>query len=112
MRPPPIVVVLNQELGEPCRQDAMKAPSVVAGVCEADMMRRSFGSSLGVQLFSRIMVQFQGTQCAKQEQNGSERRRSFPPHNWKHSRALRAVLATMGQRCTGGAACGQWNSTP
>ena len=46
-----IVVVLNQELGEPYRPDAMKAPNVVAGVREVDMKRRSFGSSLGFQLF-------------------------------------------------------------
>jgi thiamine pyrophosphate-dependent acetolactate synthase large subunit-like protein len=30
-------LVLNQELGEPFRRDAMKAPVVVAGVDPADM---------------------------------------------------------------------------
>jgi len=30
-------VVLNQELGEPFRRDAMKAPNIVAGIDKADM---------------------------------------------------------------------------
>jgi len=30
-------VVLNQELGEPFRRDAMKTPNVVAGINKADM---------------------------------------------------------------------------
>jgi len=34
-----IEVVLNQELGEPFRRDAMTAPNVVAGVSKADMKR-------------------------------------------------------------------------
>jgi sulfoacetaldehyde acetyltransferase len=32
-----IEVILNQELGEPFRRDAMKAPVVVAGISKADM---------------------------------------------------------------------------
>jgi sulfoacetaldehyde acetyltransferase len=32
-----IEVILNQELGEPFRRDAMKKPVRVAGVSEADM---------------------------------------------------------------------------
>jgi sulfoacetaldehyde acetyltransferase len=32
-----IEVLLNQELGEPFRRDAMKKPTVVAGVDAADM---------------------------------------------------------------------------
>jgi sulfoacetaldehyde acetyltransferase len=32
-----IEVVLNQELGEPFRRDAMKAPNVVAGIDPGDM---------------------------------------------------------------------------
>ena len=32
-----IEVVLNQELGEPFRRDAMKAPEVVAGIDKNDM---------------------------------------------------------------------------
>uniref|UniRef100_UPI003013360C thiamine pyrophosphate-dependent enzyme n=1 Tax=Methylobacterium nigriterrae TaxID=3127512 RepID=UPI003013360C len=32
-----IEVVLNQELGEPFRRDAMKKPTVVAGIDRADM---------------------------------------------------------------------------
>jgi len=32
-----IEVVLNQELGEPFRRDAMKAPVAVAGIDAADM---------------------------------------------------------------------------
>jgi sulfoacetaldehyde acetyltransferase len=32
-----IEVVLNQELGEPFRRDAMKKPVVVAGIDAADM---------------------------------------------------------------------------
>ena len=35
-----IEVILNQELGEPFRRDAMKAPTVVAGVDPADMQPR------------------------------------------------------------------------
>ena len=33
-----IEVLLNQELGEPFRRDAMKAPEVVAGIDLADML--------------------------------------------------------------------------
>ena len=32
-----IEVILNQELGEPFRRDAMKKPNVVAGVDPGDM---------------------------------------------------------------------------
>ena len=32
-----IEVILNQELGEPFRRDAMKKPNVVAGIDGADM---------------------------------------------------------------------------
>ena len=32
-----IEVILNQELGEPFRRDAMKKPVVVAGIDAADM---------------------------------------------------------------------------
>ena len=32
-----IEVILNQELGEPFRRDAMKKPNVVAGINPADM---------------------------------------------------------------------------
>ena len=32
-----IEVILNQELGEPFRRDAMKKPTVVAGIDAADM---------------------------------------------------------------------------
>jgi sulfoacetaldehyde acetyltransferase len=32
-----IEVVLNQELGEPFRRDAMKAPVAVAGISASDM---------------------------------------------------------------------------
>ena len=32
-----IEVILNQELGEPFRRDAMKAPNVVAGIDPGDM---------------------------------------------------------------------------
>ena len=32
-----IEVLVNQELGEPFRRDAMKAPVVVAGIDKADM---------------------------------------------------------------------------
>ena len=35
-----IEVVLNQELGEPFRRDAMKKPVVVAGIDAADMQPR------------------------------------------------------------------------
>jgi len=33
-----IEVLLNQELGEPFRRDAMKKPVVVAGISRADMI--------------------------------------------------------------------------
>ena len=32
-----VEVILNQELGEPFRRDAMKNPVEVAGICEKDM---------------------------------------------------------------------------
>ena len=32
-----IEIILNQELGEPFRRDAMKRPNVVAGIDAADM---------------------------------------------------------------------------
>ena len=32
-----IEVILNQELGEPFRRDAMKKPNVVAGISGSDM---------------------------------------------------------------------------
>ncbi|PWU71365.1 sulfoacetaldehyde acetyltransferase, partial [Ochrobactrum sp. POC9] len=35
-----IEVVLNQELGEPFRRDAMKKPVVVAGIDKADMRQQ------------------------------------------------------------------------
>ena len=35
-----IEVLLNQELGEPFRRDAMKKPTVVAGIDGADMQDR------------------------------------------------------------------------
>ncbi len=35
-----IEVVLNQELGEPFRRDAMKKPVVVAGIDKADMCQQ------------------------------------------------------------------------
>jgi len=38
-----IEVVLNQELGEPFRRDAMKAPVAVAGVDAADMKPQQVG---------------------------------------------------------------------
>ena len=36
-------VVLNQELGEPFRRDAMKAPVAVAGIDAADMQQQRVG---------------------------------------------------------------------
>ena len=36
-----IEVVLNQELGEPCRRDAMKKPVAVAGIDPADFRPQS-----------------------------------------------------------------------
>ncbi len=36
-----IEVVLNQELGEPFRRDAMKKPVVVAGISKADMREQA-----------------------------------------------------------------------
>jgi sulfoacetaldehyde acetyltransferase len=33
-----IEVILNQELGEPFRRDAMKTPAVVAGIRREDML--------------------------------------------------------------------------
>ena len=38
-----IEVVLNQELGEPFRRDAMKAPVAVAGIDAADMRPQQAG---------------------------------------------------------------------
>lgn len=35
-----IEVVLNQELGEPFRRDAMKAPNKVAGISKNDMRKQ------------------------------------------------------------------------
>ena len=32
-----IEVILNQELGEPFRRDAMKTPEIVAGIAQEDM---------------------------------------------------------------------------
>ena len=37
-----IEVVLNQELGEPFRRDAMKAPEVIAGINKSDMAEQTF----------------------------------------------------------------------
>ena len=37
-----IEVVLNQELGEPFRRDAMKAPEVIAGIDKSDMAEQTF----------------------------------------------------------------------
>ena len=37
-----IEVILNQELGEPFRRDAMKAPEIVAGINKTDMAEQSF----------------------------------------------------------------------
>jgi sulfoacetaldehyde acetyltransferase len=39
-----IEVVLNQELGEPFRRDAMKRPVAVAGVSQDDLRRQSVGA--------------------------------------------------------------------
>jgi sulfoacetaldehyde acetyltransferase len=39
-----IEVMLNQELGEPFRRDAMKAPVAVAGIDPADMRRQQMAS--------------------------------------------------------------------
>ena len=36
-----IEVILNQELGEPFRRDAMKAPEVVAGIDKNDMSKQA-----------------------------------------------------------------------
>ena len=36
-----IEVILNQELGEPFRRDAMKAPEIVAGVDKSDMSEQA-----------------------------------------------------------------------
>lgn len=38
-----VEVILNQELGEPFRRDAMKKPVVVAGICPEDMRRQVVG---------------------------------------------------------------------
>ena len=37
-----IEVILNQELGEPFRRDAMKAPEIVAGINKTDMAEQTF----------------------------------------------------------------------
>ena len=37
-----IEVVLNQELGEPFRRDAMKAPEIIAGINKSDMAEQTF----------------------------------------------------------------------
>ena len=37
-----IEVVLNQELGEPFRRDAMKAPEVIAGINKSDVAEQTF----------------------------------------------------------------------
>jgi len=39
-----IEVVLNQELGEPFRRDAMKKPNQVAGIDKADMRPQPLAS--------------------------------------------------------------------
>ena len=39
-----IEVVLNQELGEPFRRDAMKAPNVVAGIRKEDLIPQTVNS--------------------------------------------------------------------
>ena len=37
-----VEVILNQELGEPFRRDAMKKPTVVAGIDRADMRPQQY----------------------------------------------------------------------
>ena len=37
-----VEVILNQELGEPFRRDAMKAPEIVAGINKTDMAEQTF----------------------------------------------------------------------
>ena len=46
-----IEVVLNQELGEPFRRDAMKKPVVVAGIKREDMRPAAGGLGLGYVCF-------------------------------------------------------------
>ena len=52
-----IEVILNQELGEPFRRDAMKKPVKVAGINKADMIKQPSLKLLRTLKFIPIIVQ-------------------------------------------------------
>ena len=51
-----IEVILNQELGEPFRRDAMKKPVKVAGINKADMKKQPSSKHLKSLKFISIIV--------------------------------------------------------